>query len=633
VSFALVQLNGITPGTSIKLDPDGPPVTIGRDPQREFPVDDHLCSRLHCRLWFDGNAWRVEDCGSRNGTYVNSRQIDVSLLHPGDAIRIGDRLMVFIEQGEKLTGSGWQPALMESTTFLARVPSAEQKDAVVGQLKGSGNPDSVRNAAILCRLAGELHEKDSIAAIVELVVKALTAGTRANAIVIWLTNQSGRLKRYGAKPDDSSEVPSALASLAMDQEDAVLVTQPENEESGAGIESTVVDGETPSSAICVPIPLRTGCRGAIECLRMNPVDPLTTSNLELCIAVARQTGLAIENLEYREQLEQANVQLRREVVGRSRIVGDSEPIRKLLDMISRVSATQSTVLISGESGTGKELVARMIHDSSDRSSGPYIAVNCAAFNEALLESELFGHEKGAFTGADQRHSGQFERAHRGTIFLDEIGEMTLACQAKLLRLLEGHPFERLGGSDPVKVDVRIVAATHRHLPDRIEAENFREDLYFRLRVIELTVPPLRERGDDIVSLAEHFLEHFRHQTARGPLCLSRAATDALKSHDWPGNVRELKNAIERATVLGAGDEVLPEDLGLVDGLRRQPSQSGPGDGDSQHEPEPTSLLDAELRHIQLVLKQCGGNKTKACRILGIGRGTLYKKLKEIEDRS
>lgn len=628
MSFSLVQLNGVTPGTSIKLNPDGPPVTIGRDAQRDFPVDDHLCSRLHCRVWFDGSGWRVEDCGSRNGTYVNSRKIDVAVLHPGDAIRIGDRLMVLIEQGEKLTGSGWQPVLMESTTFLARVSSTEQKDAVVGQLKGKGSPDSVRNAAILCRLAGELHEKDSVGDIVKLVVKALQAGTRANAIVIWLKDSDGRLKRYGAKLNDPPETPSALANLAMDQEEALLVTQPDDEESGSGLESTVVDGETPSSAICVPVPLRSGCRGAIECLRMNPSDPLTTSNLELCIAVARQTGLAIENLEYREQLEQANVQLRREVAGRSRLVGDSEPVRRLIDLISRVSATQSTVLIAGESGTGKELVARMIHDSSERSSGPYVAVNCAAFNESLLESELFGHEKGAFTGADRRHSGQFERAHLGTMFLDEIGEMSLGCQVKLLRILEGHNFERLGGTEPVNVDVRIVAATHRHLPDRVESGDFREDLYFRLRVLELSVPPLRDRGDDIPLLAEHFLEHFRNQTGRGPLRLSRAATEALKSHAWPGNVRELKNAIERATVLGTGDEVHPDDLGLVS----RPASHAPTTTESSHQSEPVSLVDAELRHIQLVLEQCDGNKTKACKMLGIGRGTLYKKLKEIEER-
>lgn len=630
--FSLVQLNGVTPGTSITLDPEGPPVTIGRDPQRDFPVDDHLCSRLHCRLWFDGSGWRVEDCGSRNGTFVNSRKIDVSVLHPGDAIRIGDRLMVLIEQGEKLTGSGWQPVLMESTTFLARVPTEDQKQAVVGQLKEGGSPDSVRNAAILCRLAGELHEKESVGEIVKLVVKALKAGTRANAIVVWLKSPEGRLKRYGAKLDDPPEAPSALASLTMDQEEALLVSQPDDEQSDSGIESTVVDGETPSSAICVPVPLRSGCRGAIECLRMNPSDPLTTSNLELCIAVARQTGLAIENLEYREQLEQANVQLRREVAGRSRLVGDSEPIRRLLDLISRVSATQSTVLIGGESGTGKELVARMIHDSSDRSSGPYVAVNCASFNESLLESELFGHEKGAFTGADQRHSGQFERAHRGTIFLDEIGEMSLGCQAKLLRILEGHPFERLGGTEPVKVDVRIVAATHRDLPVRVESGDFREDLFFRLRVIELSVPPLRERPDDIPLLAEHFLEHFRSQTGRGPLRLSSAAAEALKAHGWPGNVRELKNAIERATVLGLGDEVQPEDLGLVSRPASADSTSKPVPKSPVHEPEPVSLIDAELRHIQLVLEQCGGNKTKACKVLGIGRGTLYKKLKEIEER-
>ena len=381
MSFALVQLNGTSPGNSLPLDVNAPPVTLGRDPARDFPIDDNMCSRLHCRLWFDGNCWRVEDCASRNGTYLNSRKIDQEVLQPGDAIRIGDRLFVFIQQGEEVSGSGWQPALLESTTFVARVPDSEQKDAVVGQLKGKGSPDSIRNAAILCRLAGELHEKDSIESMLTTVVKALKAGTKADAIVIWLTGIDGRLRRYGAKPAGTHEVPSPLASLAMDQQEALLVEQPRKEDDS--MESTVVD-QAPGSAICVPIPQRTSCRGAIEVLRNSLVEPLKQSNLELCIAVARQAGLALENLEHRERLEQANVQLRSEVSGTNRIIGESPAITRLLELVSRVAPTESTVLVSGESGTGKELVTRMIHDSSLRSTGPYVAVNCAAFNEALL---------------------------------------------------------------------------------------------------------------------------------------------------------------------------------------------------------------------------------------------------------
>jgi DNA-binding NtrC family response regulator/pSer/pThr/pTyr-binding forkhead associated (FHA) protein len=624
MSFALIQLNGTSPGNSLPLDVDAPPVTLGRDPARDFPIDDHMCSRLHCRLWFDGNCWRVEDCASRNGTYVNSRRIDQDILQPGDAIRIGDRLFVFIQQGEEVSGSSWQPALLESTTFVARVPGSQQKDAVVGQLKGTGSPDSIRNAAILCRLAGELHEKDSIESMLTTVCKALQVGTKADAIVIWLTGVDGRLRRYGAKPASVRETPSPLACLTMDQQEALLVEQPgQNDDS---TESTVVD-QTPGSAICVPIPQRTSCRGAIEVLRNSLVEPLKQSNLELCIAVARQAGLALENLEHRERLEQANVQLRSEVAGSNRIIGESTVITRLLELIGRVAPTESTVLVSGESGTGKELVARMIHDSSLRSKGPYVAVNCAAFNEALLESELFGHEKGAFTGAAKQHLGQFERAHRGTIFLDEIGEMSPNCQAKLLRILEGHPFERLGGTDSIQAEVRIIAATHRTLPDLIEDGRFREDLYFRLRVIELPIPPLRDRGDDVLLLAGSFLQHFHEKTGRGPVRLSAAAAAALMQHAWPGNVRELRNAIERAAVLGFDEEVHPDDLGLHLSTKPSAPVAPPAS-----QPAETNLADAELRHIKAVLAQCGGNKSQACKLLGIGRGTLYKKLKEIEDR-
>ena len=634
MSFALVQLNGTSPGNSLPLDPNAPPVTLGRDPARDFPIDDHMCSRLHCRLWYDGNCWRVEDCSSSNGTYLNSRKIDQDIMQPGDAIRIGDRLFVLIQQGEDVTNTGWQPALIESTTFVARVPDSEQKDAVVGQLKGKGSPDSIRNAAILCRLAGELHEKDSVESMLTTVVKALKTGTKADAIVIWLTGIDGRLRRHGAKPASTHEAPSPLASLSMDQQEALLVEQPGKQNDS--MESTVVN-QAPGSAICVPIPQRKSCRGAIEVLRNSQVESFKQSNLELCIAVARQTGLALENLEHRERLEQANVQLRSEVSGTNRMIGESPAITRLLELTGRVAPTESTVLVSGESGTGKELVARLIHDSSLRSTGPYVAVNCAAFNEALLESELFGHEKGAFTGAAKQHLGQFERAHRGTIFLDEIGEMSLNCQSKLLRILEGHPFERLGGTDQIQTDVRIVAATHRTLPDLIDDGHFREDLYYRLRVIELQIPPLRDRGDDILQLAGHFLLHFHKKTGRGPIRLSTTASDALIQHGWPGNVRELRNAIERAAVLSCNEEVQPDDLGLrisTSPIARSQVQSpNPATGVSQPpQPADTNLADAELRHIKAVLDQCGGNKSQTCKLLGIGRGTLYKKLKEIENR-
>jgi Nif-specific regulatory protein len=289
----------------------------------------------------------------------------------------------------------------------------------------------------------------------------------------------------------------------------------------------------------VPVPGRVRPRGAIDCYEAAKETGFDRQDLEFVIAVAHQFGMALENLEYREQLEQTNEQLRRRVSKHTRLLGDCPEILQLHDQISRVAPTQSTVLVLGESGTGKELVAQTIHELSPRSSGPFVAVNCAAFAESLLESELFGHEVGAFTGAEQRRLGQFERAHRGTIFLDEVAEMSPACQAKLLRLLEGHPFYRLGGGQPIRVDVRVLAATHRDLRALVEENRFRNDLYYRLRVIELRLPALRDRGEDILDLAVRFLERFRHEVGRGPSRVLKKTPRPRHCYQLPRNLREL----------------------------------------------------------------------------------------------
>jgi Nif-specific regulatory protein len=369
----------------------------------------------------------------------------------------------------------------------------------------------------------------------------------------------------------------------------------------------------------VPLPGRSSIRGAIQCHRASHADAFLRADLDFAVVVAHQAGLTLENLEHCDRLEAANDELRRRLAAQTRLIGSSPAMQRVLDQVARVAPTSSTVLILGESGTGKELIARSLHDLSRNSAGPYVAVNCAAFSDSLLESELFGHEMGAFTGADRRYVGQFERANRGTIFLDEVGEMSLACQAKLLRVLEGHPFQRLGGQDSIHVDVRVISATHRNLPDLIAHKRFREDLYYRLRVIDIYVPPLRERGDDVVELAAQFLESYRLQLGRGPRRFSAEALAAIRAGSWPGNVRELKNAVERAIVLGQGEEVVTADLGLQVAPNACPATA-----------EMLSLKEAERQHILRVLERCGGNKTQACRILGIGRATLYAKLNDGE---
>ncbi len=621
MAHALVLLNGPTPGAAIHLESAGPAVTIGRDSTRELPVDDHLCSRLHSRVWFDGRQWQIEDCGSRNGTFLNSQPVQRNVLEPGDVIRVGDRLIVFVDDGDNPTAAGLRPSKLAASTFVVRVAEPDKREAVVEQLRTESASRPMRDAAILCRLATQLHEVPTVAALHQLAIATLLEATEAERVSVYLVATDGRIRcvsRSDGKPPAARDDPHMLASLSLANNEALLVRQGEVV-AADGAESPVASDRADSggSAMSVPVPGRGARRGAIECHRGSARACFEREDLDLAIAIVHQFGLALENLEHREQIELANEQLRGAVAGQTRIVGDSPAMRSLMDQVARVAPTAATVLVLGDSGTGKELVAQTIHDSSPRRAGPCVAVNCAAFSESLLESELFGHERGAFTGADRRRIGQLERAQRGTLFLDEIGEMSLACQAKLLRVLEGHPFERLGGTESIRVDVRIVAATHRNLPDLVKEGRFREDLYYRLRVIELRVPPLCERGEDRPALAAFFLDHFRRQIGRGPTRLSEAASRAIHSYDWPGNVRELKNSIERAVVLGQGGEVQPTDLGLPATATASATASAL-----------ISLAAAEKRHILYVLEQVGGNKTRACEILCIGRGTLYKKLEE-----
>ena len=306
------------------------------------------------------------------------------------------------------------------------------------------------------------------------------------------------------------------------------------------------------------------------------------------------------------------------------MVGRSAAIQAIRGQIERVAATKATVLVRGESGSGKELVGRAIHDASDRKAGPFVCLNCAALSETLLESELFGHEKGAFTGATERTIGKFEAAHGGTLVLDEIGEMSPAIQAKFLRVLEGHPFERVGGSSRVQVDVRVVAATNRDLEAAVTSGSFRRDLYFRLKVVEILVPPLRRRPEDIAVLATHFLERFAGETGRRLRGFTPAAVEAIEGYPWPGNIRELRNCVERAVVLAQGEWIDVDDLALT--KLAVAGDTGKAAAAQSSSFTPMTIEEVERRHVLATLAAVGGNKTKAAAILGIERSTLDRKL-------
>jgi DNA-binding NtrC family response regulator len=308
------------------------------------------------------------------------------------------------------------------------------------------------------------------------------------------------------------------------------------------------------------------------------------------------------------------------------LVGNSRPMADVFHMIARVAASSSTVLITGESGTGKEVVARTLHEQGERRSGPFIAVNCAAIPEHLLESELFGHEKGAFTGAVGRRVGRFERANGGTLFLDEIGDMSVSLQAKVLRAIEERVIEPVGAESTRAVDVRLISATHQDLAQAISEGRFREDLYYRLSVVDIGLPPLRERGEDIRNLALHFAVHFADRHGREIRAISERALSALESAHWPGNVRELRNVMDRGVLLTTGDTIRTGALRLGSAAPHAASVSehvGP-----TGYPDDTSLAEVETDHIRRVLRSVGGQIGKAAAVLGIHRNTLARKIQD-----
>ncbi|NPU83415.1 MAG: sigma-54-dependent Fis family transcriptional regulator [Syntrophaceae bacterium] len=363
---------------------------------------------------------------------------------------------------------------------------------------------------------------------------------------------------------------------------------------------------------------------AVEALKKGAYDyltkPLDFDELKLTIRRAMEhLRLAEENRLLRENMEDR--------YSRMNLLGHSAAMTRLLETVSQIAPTEATVLVTGESGTGKELIAGAIHYGSLRKDGPFVKINCAALTESLLESELFGHEKGAFTGADRRKEGKFRQADGGTLFLDEVSEMSLGMQVKLLRVLQEREITRVGGSDVLKVDVRIIAATNKDLRQEIGQGRFRDDLFYRLNVVNLVVPPLRERREDIPLLAQHFLAQFAEKNRKGIKGFTPRAMDGLLRHEWPGNVRELMNAVERGVVMARSEWLGEEDLALT-----------LPDGTSPVSPEPseetgltvegTSLDELERAAILKTLEGAGGNKSEAARRLGITRRTLHKKLKQ-----
>ncbi len=416
----------------------------------------------------------------------------------------------------------------------------------------------------------------------------------------------------------ASDGDSALESVRNSMFDVILM-----DIRMAGMDGLEVLKHLRGLAVKTPVVLMTAyasIKTAVEALR-NGADDYLTKPLDM-----DELKVVLEKMLRLKVLQDENHQLREEL-GRefdfSSVIGSSPKMKSLFEMIKLVAPSEATILLRGESGTGKELIARMIHQNSPRKNGPFIAVNCAAIPETLLESELFGHERGAFTGANRQRMGRFGLADGGTLLLDEIGEMPVQMQAKLLRVLQDQVFEPLGSTKSVKTNIRFIAATHRDLQEEIEAGRFREDLYYRLNVVALELPPLRERPGDILLLAHHFLEAYSRKNQKLVKTMASEVADTLARYDWPGNVRELENVMERSIILARSTHLRLEDL--PEFLRNQRSKSVEKSF-PQVLPDRT-LKDMEEEMIRMTLAQHQGNRTQAAKTLGISRRTLQLKLK------
>ncbi len=492
----------------------------------------------------------------------------------------------------------------------------------------------------LLEISRTVNSSLDVGEILDQAIQQLANVVEATASSIWLVNESSkRISVASATGEKSEQVKAIQLNIGegiagwVVKEGRTFITQDARLESRHArdiAEKLDFEGIT---MVCVPMRARDRVVGAIQAL--NKIDDRAFNEKDLfCLnVVANLTGIALENARLYRLEAQENSSLRRELGVRrlafQDIIGDSPEVADMLDRAAKVAETNSTVLIRGESGTGKELVAQAVHNSSLRSSKPFIPVNCASLPDALLESEMFGHEKGAFTGAISRKEGRFELADGGTLFLDEIGDMPIGLQAKLLRVLQDREFYRVGGTRALQSDVRIIAATNQELEEQIENNQFREDLYYRLNVITIHLPSLRERIEDIPILADYFLAKYSMETKRRKTGFSPQAYELLKGYKWPGNVRELENSIEHAVVLGRTEEVQPDDLPSslqrVDDKEDVRSDTSTAGNISLEEAQRAS----KKAFIEKVLRSTNGNRSVAARKLDIQRTYLSRLIKEL----
>jgi transcriptional regulator with GAF, ATPase, and Fis domain len=627
----LVGIAGPFQGEIFSL-PEGE-VCIGRDVGNQWCVRDSALSRRHCAFVRQGNQVRIRDLGSRNGSRVNSVPVTEYLLKHGDQLSIGSSLFVFLEDAgdEEHSDHG----IVESTTrmdvaVLLPLEDSWSSDRTLNHnspdVLPSGRVKSDLRAVLKIATAiGGIRDSQSLQWQLLGFVFDVIPAERGSVIFLDPNGEVGSTSVWDRVrgPNHPVSVSQAVLQRVVRERSGVLLTGPASVSAGAIPDTT--DDAAPAALLCAPMIVSERVLGVVYLDSRTPTVQFDEHHLHVLKAIAHIAALALENLEHWEKVRQENIILRAEIDLKHDMVGSGPKIQKVFEFVRKVAPSDSTVLIQGESGTGKELVARAIHLNSSRAERPFVAINSAAITGSLLESELFGHEKGAFTGAVSQKKGKMELAEGGTLFLDEISELAPELQAKLLRVLQERVFERVGGTRTIHMDIRLVAATNKSLSQAVEAGEFRNDLFYRLNVVSLTLPPLRERREDIPQLAEYFLRKVKTRSKSLVKSISPEAMACLSNYDWPGNVRELENAIERAAVLSAGEFITTDDFPdtIVD--------AGSLSGESAR--YYGALKDFKKKLIQEALRQAAGSYIEAAKYLGLHPNSLLRLIRNLKIRS
>jgi transcriptional regulator with GAF, ATPase, and Fis domain len=625
----LLAIAGPLKDSTIPL-PEGA-ATVGRDPANAVAVIDPSVSRKHCLLRSEEDGrFQIKDLDSRNGTMVNGVAVKEQWLRHGDEITTGDSVFVFLLEEEDRAVPASRVELDESTptaetkVIHPKVVVYLQPDRLLRELPATS--PVARNLSALFKISRVVHAirdlEELQAQLLDLIFEVVPAGRGAILLAEGAGQEFNSMyarTRHAGQPQ-LVRVSKTIARQVMNENVAILGV--DVRASGALREVESLAASEVRSLLCVPLTVFKRVIGCIYVDSTNSSNRFNEDHLQLMTAVAGISAVALDNARRLQWLEQENQRLTTEVRQEQSLVGEGARMKEIFQFLARVAPSDSTVLIEGESGTGKELVARALHRNSGRKNKPFVAINCAAIPETLLETDLFGHERGAFTGAAVQKKGRLEVADGGVVFLDEIGELAPALQVKLLRVLQEREFERVGGTHPIKIDVRLIAATNRDLNDATRTGQFRQDLYFRLAVVKLTMPPLRERKEDIPMLSRHFVQKYAQRCKVKARPISREAMSALVNYEWPGNVRELENAIERALVLGAPDMLMVEDL--PESLLEQAPLSEMDDGKYHG-----SLKTYKKQLIIEAVEQSRGNYVEAAGILGVHPNYLHRLIRNL----